>query len=69
MANATDAEETPPAHKLPSADQNGRLLDIVGELLLANQELRFIVAQLEREAAHTSRALNETSAIYGMLLP
>jgi hypothetical protein len=69
MANTIDFQNTKPAHVLPSADQNGRLLDMVGELLLANQELRFQVAQLEEKVARTSRTLDETSAIYGLLLP
>lgn len=69
MSSATNFDDSPPIHSSPSADTRGRLLDIVGELLLENQNLRFQVAHLEQELSQTSRALHYASAVYGMLLP
>ncbi|HEX3891558.1 MAG TPA: hypothetical protein VHW46_03210 [Terracidiphilus sp.] len=46
-----------------------QLLTLVGELLTTNQELRFKLAQVEREAERATRAAKESSAVYRMLLP
>lgn len=62
-------DQTTPSRTSLTTDSHGRLLDIVGELLLENQKLRFQVAHLEQELAQTSHALNQASAIYAMLLP
>lgn len=55
-------------HRLPD-DRHGQLLDLVGELLLANQELRFKVAQLERKAERLTHAVEESATVYGLLMP
>ena len=49
--------------------RHDRLQKLVGELLRTNEELRFKVAHLEQKAERTARALDEASAIYGLLLP
>jgi hypothetical protein len=75
-----DTPHTTPALLQPAAlsqpavassqdDRHGQLLDLVGELLQANQELRFKVAQLEQKADRTARTLAESAAVYGLLLP
>jgi hypothetical protein len=58
-----------PAESLPLEDQNARLMALVGELLEANQQLRFKVADLERQTKRTASALTEASAVYALLLP
>lgn len=60
------------SHPAPASspdDRHGQLLDLVGELLQANQELRFKVAQLEQKAERTVRNLAESAAVYALLLP
>jgi hypothetical protein len=58
-----NAQEDHPAH----AEQNKRLQALVGELLKTNQELRFKVASLEREAETMERGLKSATAWGGMI--
>jgi hypothetical protein len=48
--------------------QHDRLLTLVGELLEANQQLRFKVAQLERQAESAQRGLADATS-WAALLP
>jgi hypothetical protein len=54
----------------PAADsgEQERLQKLVGELLAANQELRFRLAQTEQRAAGGERQFAEAAAVYGMLM-
>ncbi len=63
------ADLSQPAAASSHNDRNGQLLDLVGELLQANQELRFKVAQLEQKAERAARNLAESAAVYALLLP
>jgi hypothetical protein len=58
-----------PAESLPLEQQNDRLMALVGELLAANQQLRFKVAELEQQSKRTASALADASAVYALLLP
>lgn len=58
-----------PAEALPLEEQNARLMALVGELLETNQQLRFRVAELERQGKRTASALANASAVYALLLP
>jgi hypothetical protein len=68
MAQLTHTLDEAPAEQLTLAEQNGRLLDLVGELLEANQRLRFEVSMLEQEAGRTEHALAKASAAFPLLL-
>jgi hypothetical protein len=46
-----------------------QLLTLVGELLQTNQELRFKVADLERQVKSADCALDEANRWSGFLLP
>ncbi len=65
--------ETMPAQsRAPGADdgeEQGRLLKLVGELVAANQELRFKLAQVEQQAARGARDLAEVGVVYRLLMP
>jgi hypothetical protein len=63
-------ESTAAAGQEPTAgdERNKGLQLLVGELLKANQELRFKVAQLEQRVERSDRLNNETAAVYGLLL-
>ena len=67
MAQPTHAMPEASSEPLSLEEQNSRLLKLVGELLQANQDLRFKVAALERDAKRTERALADASAVYGLL--
>jgi hypothetical protein len=69
MAQPMLAKYEAPAESLPLEEQNARLMVLVGELLEANQQLRFRVAELERQGERTASALTEASAVYALLLP
>ncbi len=58
-----------PAESLPLEQQNARLMALVGELLEANQQLRFKAAELEQQSKRTASALADASAVYALLLP
>jgi hypothetical protein len=58
-----------PAESLPLEQQNDRLMALVGELLAANQQLRFKVAELEQQSKPTASSLADASAVYALLLP
>jgi hypothetical protein len=69
MAQMMDGnDEAPTQPRLPE-DKHGQLLELVGELLHANQQLRFQVAQLERKAECTAHAVEESATVYGLLMP
>ena len=57
MAQLTQTTYEAPAEAVPLEEQNGRLLDLVGELLEANQRLRCKVAQLEQEGVRRARTV------------
>ena len=67
MAQLTTHEAPVELHSLE--EQNGRLLDLVGELLQTNQRLRCQVAALEQQTECTESALARASAVLPMLLP
>ena len=69
MAQPMLAAHEAPAEPLPLEQQNARLMALVGELLEANQQLRFKIAELERQSKRTASALAEASAVYALLLP
>lgn len=69
MTRMTQTAYEAPAETVPLEEQNGRLLDLVGELVEANQRLRCKVARLEQEGARMERALSNACAVYSMLLP
>ncbi|HUD55476.1 MAG TPA: hypothetical protein VMR02_09630 [Terracidiphilus sp.] len=58
-----------PDERLALDTRNHQLLTLVGELLHTNQELRFKVAELERQAESADCALEEASRWSGFLLP
>jgi len=69
MAHREQAIDTAPdaSHSLEA--KNHRLQTLVGELLATNQELRFKVVELEKQAKSLERGLAETSAAAGALWP
>ena len=69
MAQTMLATNEAPAESLPLEEQNARLMALVGELLEANQQLRFEVAELEQKSKRTASALADASAVYALLLP
>lgn len=69
MTRLTQTTYEAPAETIPLEEQNGRLLDLVGELVEANQRLRCRVARLEQEGVRTERGLSDAYAVYPMLLP
>lgn len=69
MAQTMQAPSAAPHDVLALEARNDRLQTLVGELLRTNEELRLKMAQLEQKAEHMGRALDDTSAIYGLLLP
>jgi hypothetical protein len=58
-----------PDETLSLETRHDRLQALVGELLRTNQELRFKVAQLERTADSVAHAAEESSSVYGLLIP
>ncbi len=68
MAQLTYPTYEAPAERATLEEQNGRLLDLVGELLQANQRLRGRVETLERQAERSERALAKASAAFPLLL-
>ncbi|HTA79935.1 MAG TPA: hypothetical protein VK720_10335 [Terracidiphilus sp.] len=62
MAQMDETQRSAPAGIDAIEAERRRLQALVGELLAANQELRFKLARLERN-------LSETTTIYGMLAP
>jgi hypothetical protein len=62
MAQMDDAQRSAPGQIDPIDAERRRLQALVGELLKANQELRFKVARLEQN-------VSETTAVYRMLAP
>jgi|HubBroStandDraft_1064217.scaffolds.fasta_scaffold382829_2 hypothetical protein len=66
-ANLPGPLALPEPHVLP--DRQDRLLDLVGDLIQTNQELRFQVAELEQKSERLARGLEHASAVYGLLLP
>jgi hypothetical protein len=63
-------ESSAAAGQEPTAadDRQKGLQILVGELLKANQELRFKVAQLEQRVERSDRTNDGVAAVYGMLL-
>jgi len=57
MAKSMEIMDEALAEPLAWEEQNGRLLDLVGELPQTNQRLRFKVTTLEQELKRTERAL------------
>jgi hypothetical protein len=53
----------------PETDEPARLQKLVGELLAANQELRFKLAQAEQQVAHGARHFADAARVYGLLVP
>jgi hypothetical protein len=56
-----------PKPQLPAEEQNKRLHVLVGDLLKTNQELRFRVAFLERQAESLERGLKSATAWSGLI--
>jgi hypothetical protein len=69
MAQIMDGNDEAPTQPLFAEDRHGQLLKLVGELLHANQELRFQVAELERKAERAAHAVEESATVYGLLMP
>ena len=67
MTDATERADG--ARSAETADEQTRLLNLVGELVAANQELRFKVTQLEQRATREAREYAEAAAVYRLLLP
>ncbi len=59
---------SPTEMRLHEARQQ-QLLTLIGELLQANQELRFKVTELEQQAGTAESALDEAARWSGCLLP
>jgi hypothetical protein len=59
---------TAPERLLLEAEHR-RLQTLVGELLSTNQELRFKVEQLEKQAESAERGLRRACSTAGMLMP
>lgn len=62
MAQTDETQRSAPVGIDAIEAERRRLQALVGELLAANQQLRFKVARLEQN-------LSETTTIYGMLAP
>lgn len=69
VAQVMEHDNKAPEEILSLEAQQDRLLTLVGELLAANQQLRFKVAQLERQAASAERGLAHAAAWAALLLP
>jgi predicted nucleic acid-binding Zn-ribbon protein len=69
MAQMMQAKNDAPDDLHSVKAKHDRLQKLVSELLLTNEQLRLKVAQLEQRSERTARALDEASAIYGLLLP
>jgi hypothetical protein len=69
MAQSILATNEAPPEILPLEQQNIRLMALVTELLETNQQLRFKLAERERESKRTANALADASAVYRMLVP
>lgn len=69
MAQLMQTKHEAPAESVSLEEQNGRLFDLVGELLETNQRLRSKVTTLEAQVGRTERALAGASAVFPMLLP
>lgn len=57
-----------PGDELSLEARHSRLLDLVGELVLENQELRFRLELVERQAETAERGLAKPCAGAGMLM-
>jgi hypothetical protein len=69
MAQVMNGNDEAPTRSLMPEDRHGQLLELVAELLQANQELRFEVAQLEGKAERAADAVEESATVYRLLLP
>jgi len=69
MAESMEIMDEAFAESLACEEQNGRLLDLVGELLHSNQRLRYRVTALEHQLKRTERALESASAVLPLMLP
>jgi hypothetical protein len=69
VAQVMEQDNRAPEEILSLQAQHDRLLTLVGELLEANQQLRFKVAQLERQAESAERGLAAATAWAPLLLP
>jgi hypothetical protein len=56
-----------PEGHLTADEQNQRLQALVGELLKANQELRFKVASLEQQAGSKQHAIKTATVLAGFM--
>jgi hypothetical protein len=65
----TTANETHSNAAARETDEPARLQRLVGELLAANQELRFKLAQAEQRATHGARQFADAAVVYGLLVP
>ncbi len=67
MADAMETTDRAPA--VDAGDEHGRLMKLVGELIATNQELRFMLAQVEQQAARGARDFAEAAVVYRLLMP
>jgi predicted RNase H-like nuclease (RuvC/YqgF family) len=67
MMQLNESLAAAPEDRLSQEEQNRRLQAMVGELLKTNQELRFKVASLEREAESLERGLKSATASAGFM--
>ncbi|HTB96114.1 MAG TPA: hypothetical protein VK716_03835 [Terracidiphilus sp.] len=69
MAQKENSTNSAPALSAVLEAKNERLQALVGELLNENQELRFKMHLIERKAKALAGAVEESSGVYGLLLP
>ena len=69
VAQVMEQDNKAPDELLSLEAQHDRLLTLVGELLEANQKLRFKVAELERKAESAERGLANAAAWAALLVP
>jgi hypothetical protein len=65
MMQMEQKQANAPNEHLTPDEQNRRLQALVGELVKANQELRFKVASLERQAESMERSVKAATAWAG----
>jgi hypothetical protein len=68
MAHMEEIKPAAPQGALPLEAEHRRLQKLLGELLQTNQELRFKVEQLEKQAERAELGLKRACATAGMLL-
>jgi hypothetical protein len=68
MAHIDETKLAAPHGALPLEVEHRRLQTLVGELLQSNQELRFKVEQLEKQAESAERGLRNACSTAAMLL-